>query len=98
MPTEVPAHDLMGGLIWQDLELPPEVMQPVAVAADSAAFAAPTPGVPPSQRWLQKGNLAADHVAAGAFDSAMRLLNRCVHWGQSQRPRPACCHVTVCAP
>ncbi len=61
----------------QDLELPPEVTQPVAVAAESAAFAAPTPGVPPSQRWLQKGNLAADHVAAGAFDSAMRLLNRC---------------------
>lgn len=60
----------------QDLELPPEVMQPQTTATESAAFAAPTPGVPASQRWLQKGNLAADHVAAGAFDSAMRLLNR----------------------
>ncbi|CAL8462821.1 g2355 [Coccomyxa elongata] len=69
-------EDDEGGWEMEDLELPPEVMQPVAVAADSAAFAAPTPGVPPSQRWLQKGNLAADHVAAGAFDSAMRLLNR----------------------
>jgi coatomer protein complex subunit alpha (xenin) len=65
-----------GVLCVQDLELPPEVMQPVAVAAESAAFATPAPGVPPSQRWLQKGNLAADHLAAGAFDSAMRLLNR----------------------
>ena len=40
-------------------------------------FAAPTPGVSASQRWLQKGNLAAQHAAAGGFDSAMRLLNRC---------------------
>lgn len=52
------------------------MVQPVATAADSAIFVAPTPGVPAAQRWLQKGNLAADHVAAGAFDSAMRLLNR----------------------
>lgn len=73
-------------------------MQPVAVAADSAAFAAPTPGVPPSQRWLQKGNLAADHVAAGAFDSAMRLLNRSVPRDKIQRPRRSCSHVAVLLP
>ena len=45
-------------------------------AAEAAVFAAPTPGVSAAQRWLQKGNLAAQHAAAGAFDSAMRLLNR----------------------
>lgn len=39
-------------------------------------FVAPTPGVTPTQRWLQKCALAADHVAAGDFASAMRLLNR----------------------
>jgi coatomer protein complex subunit alpha (xenin) len=64
-------------LCAQDLELPPEVAQPAVAASESAMFVAPTPGVPASQRWLQKGNLAAEHVAAGAFDSAMRLLNRC---------------------
>lgn len=48
-------------------------------AAEAAAFAAPTPGVSAAQRWLQKGNLAAQHAAAGAFDSAMRLLNRRAH-------------------
>lgn len=47
-----------------------------AAAGEAAVFAAPTAGVPASQRWLQQGVLAADHVAAGAFDSAMRLLNR----------------------
>ena len=61
----------------QDLELPPEVAQAPVHAAETAAFAVPTPGVSASQRWLQKGNLAAQHAAAGAFDSAMRLLNRC---------------------
>jgi len=61
----------------QDLELPPEVVQAPTHAAETAVFAAPTPGVSASQRWLQKGNLAAQHAAAGAFDSAMRLLNRC---------------------
>ena len=61
----------------QDLELPPEVVAAPAHAAEAAVFAAPTPGVSASQRWLQKGNLAAQHAAAGAFDSAMRLLNRC---------------------
>ena len=39
-------------------------------------FVAPTPGITPTQRWLQKCALAADHVAAGDFASAMRLLNR----------------------
>ena len=52
-------------------------MAPAAASVGEAAvFAAPTAGVPAAQRWLQQGVLAADHVAAGAFDSAMRLLNR----------------------
>ena len=52
-------------------------MAPAASAiGEAAVFAAPTAGVPAAQRWMQQGVLAADHVAAGAFDSAMRLLNR----------------------
>ena len=61
----------------QDLELPAEVTQEAHVApGEDAAFIAPTPGVPPSQRWMQKCHLAAEHVAAGDFASAMSLLNR----------------------
>eukprot|EP00884_Botryococcus_braunii_P010188 jgi/Botrbrau1/19170/Bobra.0077s0079.1 len=68
-------EDGEGGWEMEDLELPADIAVP-AQAAVSAVFAAPTPGVPPQQRWLQKCNLAAEHVAAGALDSAMRLLNR----------------------
>lgn len=48
------------------------------VAADSAegVFVAPQPGVDPSILWSQNSSLAADHAAAGSFESAMRLLNR----------------------
>ena len=61
----------------QDLELPPDL--PAAHSAvELAVFSAPTPGVPVPQRWLQQCNLAAEHVASGAFESAMRLLNRCI--------------------
>ena len=59
----------------QDIDLP---TTPGAEAAASAAtvFAAPTPGMSPPQRWLNKCSLAAEHVAAGDFASAMGLLNR----------------------
>nr|KYP60664.1 Coatomer subunit alpha-2 [Cajanus cajan] len=39
-------------------------------------FVTPTPGMPVSHIWTQKSSLAADHAAAGNFDTAMRLLNR----------------------
>ena len=60
----------------QDLELPPDMAPAAGAAGEAAEFAAPTAGVPAAQRWIQAGVLAADHVAACAFDSAMRLLNR----------------------
>lgn len=61
----------------QDVDLPPEMVAGARAApGPESQFVAPTPGVTPSQRWLQKCSLAADHVAAGDFASAMRLLNR----------------------
>ena len=63
--------------VVQDLDLPPEmVAEARAPSGQESQFVAPSPGVTPSQRWLQKCSLAADHVAAGDFASAMRLLNR----------------------
>ncbi|EFJ08647.1 hypothetical protein SELMODRAFT_447957 [Selaginella moellendorffii] len=64
-----------GGWELEDLELPPEVVQSQN-ATTSSFFAGVTPGAPVTQLWTQRSSLAADHVAAGAFDSAMRLLNR----------------------
>jgi coatomer protein complex subunit alpha (xenin) len=39
-------------------------------------FAAVQRGQPLPGRWVQTSTLAADHVAAGSFETAMRLLNR----------------------
>ncbi|KAK8522144.1 hypothetical protein V6N13_115119 [Hibiscus sabdariffa] len=66
-----------GGWDLEDLELPPEVDTPKASGgARSSIFVAPTPGMPVSQIWIQKSSLAAEHAAAGNFDTAMRLLSR----------------------
>ncbi|XP_021738685.1 coatomer subunit alpha-1-like [Chenopodium quinoa] len=65
------------GWILEDLDLPPEIDTPRAsVSARSAMFVAPTPGMPVSQIWTQRSALAAEHAAAGNFDTAMKLLNR----------------------
>ncbi|KNA11000.1 hypothetical protein SOVF_139190 [Spinacia oleracea] len=63
---------------WEDLDLPPELDTPKASMSDrsSAIFVAPTPGMPVSQIWTQRSSLAAEHAAAGNFDTAMRLLSR----------------------
>ncbi|KAH1255933.1 Coatomer subunit alpha-1 [Glycine max] len=65
-----------GGWEMEDLELPPEADTPKAFLSTRSVFVAPTPGLPVSQIWIQKSSLAADHAAAGNFDTAMRLLNR----------------------
>jgi coatomer protein complex subunit alpha (xenin) len=39
-------------------------------------FAVPSAGTSPAVHWQNNSALAADHVAAGSFESAMKLLNR----------------------
>lgn len=65
-----------GGWDLEDLDLPPEEDTPKASASARSVFVAPTPGMPVSQIWIQRSSLAAEHAAAGNFDTAMRLLNR----------------------
>ncbi|RWV88819.1 hypothetical protein GW17_00049069, partial [Ensete ventricosum] len=66
-----------GGWDLEDLELPADVDTPKAAGnSHQSLFVAPTPGVPVSQIWIQKSSLAGEHVAAGNFDTAMRLLSR----------------------
>eukprot|EP01025_Chloroclados_australasicus_P052828 TRINITY_DN6173_c0_g1_i3.p1 TRINITY_DN6173_c0_g1~~TRINITY_DN6173_c0_g1_i3.p1 ORF type:complete len:868 (+),score=125.06 TRINITY_DN6173_c0_g1_i3:140-2605(+) len=64
-----------GGWEMEDLDLPPDVLK-AAHVGEVAVFAAPTQGRSYQQLWLANCQLAAEHVAAGAFDSAMRMLNR----------------------
>lgn len=66
-----------GGWDLEDLDLPPETDTPKAASnGRSSVFVTPTPGMPVSQIWIQKSSLAAEHAAAGNFDTAMRLLSR----------------------
>ncbi|XAR61695.1 hypothetical protein NMG60_11016187 [Bertholletia excelsa] len=66
-----------GGWDLEDLDLPPDTDTPTtASAARSSVFITPSPGMPVSQIWVQKSSLAAEHAAAGNFDTAMRLLTR----------------------
>ncbi|KAK3013678.1 hypothetical protein RJ639_009648 [Escallonia herrerae] len=66
-----------GGWEYEDLELPPDVDTPKAATnARASIFVAPTTGMPVTQIWVQKSSLAAEHAAAGNFDTAMHLLSR----------------------
>ncbi|KAL0369108.1 UNVERIFIED_CONTAM: Coatomer subunit alpha-1 [Sesamum calycinum] len=70
-------NDEEGGWDLEDLDLPADAETPkTAAVGRSAIFVAPTPGMPVSQIWVQKSSLAAEHAAAGNFDTAMRLLSR----------------------
>ncbi|KAL2927244.1 Coatomer subunit alpha-1 [Bienertia sinuspersici] len=61
----------------EELELPPDDDTPRAsISARSANFVAPPAGTPVSQIWIQRSSLAAEHAAAGNFETAMRLLSR----------------------
>lgn len=68
-----------GGWEMEDLDLPPEALAAAEAptpGGPSEMFVAPTPGVSAANRWATKCQLAAEQVAAGAFDTAMRLLSR----------------------
>lgn len=62
----------------EDLELPDELISKHASAEISEAggqYEAPTRGTSQTQAWANNTNLVADHLCAGSFESAMRLLN-----------------------
>ncbi|CAI9116850.1 OLC1v1018116C1 [Oldenlandia corymbosa var. corymbosa] len=70
-------HEETGSGGWEPLDLPADVDTPkTAPNVRSSVFVTPTTGMPVSQIWTQKSSLAAEHAAAGNFDTAMRLLNR----------------------
>ncbi|KAF9236643.1 coatomer WD associated region-domain-containing protein [Melanogaster broomeanus] len=47
-----------------------------AVEEDEDTSTGATPGVSENEYWVRNSPFAADHVAAGSFESAMQLLNR----------------------
>lgn len=62
----------------EDIELPPELAEAVGPSpggGDEGYFVAPTRGTSPGQQWTNNSKLAVDHVLAGSFESAFRLLH-----------------------
>ncbi|XP_054718757.1 coatomer subunit alpha-like [Uloborus diversus] len=62
----------------EDLELPPELEASAAAggaAGGDGYFVAPTLGQPPTQAWVNNSRLVVDHVLAGSFETAFRLLH-----------------------
>lgn len=56
------------------MELPADVELPAVSGGDENFFVAPTRGVPMTQQWTSNSKLVVDHILAGSFESAARLL------------------------
>ncbi|XP_028566118.2 coatomer subunit alpha [Podarcis muralis] len=66
-----------GWEIEEDLDLPPELDVPGGPAgeAEDGFFVPPTKGTSPAQVWCNNSQLPVDHILAGSFETAMRLLH-----------------------
>ncbi|XP_011813055.1 PREDICTED: coatomer subunit alpha [Colobus angolensis palliatus] len=63
--------------VEEDLELPPEldISPGAAGGAEDGFFVPPTKGTSPTQIWCNNSQLPVDHILAGSFETAMRLLH-----------------------
>lgn len=62
-----------------EIELPPELEGGLpsggTTEGDEGYFVPPPRGQPPPQNWVTKSRLPIDHILAGSFESAARLLH-----------------------
>ncbi|KAG8185683.1 hypothetical protein JTE90_003222 [Oedothorax gibbosus] len=60
----------------EDLELPPELETSASAVAsgEEGYFVAPSRGMSQTQAWCNASKLVIDHILAGSFESAFRLL------------------------
>lgn len=60
----------------EDIELPKELADKLNIEKrDDDYYVAPTKGVSQCQIWTNNSQLAADHIRAGSYSSAFKLLN-----------------------
>uniref|UniRef100_A0A669DQS4 COPI coat complex subunit alpha n=1 Tax=Oreochromis niloticus TaxID=8128 RepID=A0A669DQS4_ORENI len=66
-----------GWEVEEDLDLPPELDVPVGAGGgtEDGFFVPPTKGTSPTQMWCNNSQLPVDHILAGSFETAMRLLH-----------------------
>ncbi|KAG0285098.1 hypothetical protein BGZ98_005661, partial [Dissophora globulifera] len=77
-PVMSDALDMDGDGGWDmDADLAAELhAETGAIVAEDSGLTIPVAGQSEAEIWCQNSPLAADHVAAGAFESAMQLLSR----------------------
>lgn len=63
----------------EEIEAHAEIGEEVVDGADGEAGAGATPGVSEAELWVRNSPFAADHVAAGSFETAMQV---CCLWYQ----------------
>ncbi|XP_034935334.1 coatomer subunit alpha-like [Chelonus insularis] len=68
------AEDSGAGWDVEDVDLPPELDTPGS-GAKEGYFVAPTKGLSVTHYWINNSQLPADHIVAGSFDTAFRLLH-----------------------
>ncbi|XP_064393238.1 coatomer subunit alpha-like isoform X1 [Halichondria panicea] len=82
--TDVGGEDMMEGEEgggWDvdddELELPPDLEPDLGAGGigDEGYYVPPTKGTSPAQVWVNNSQLPGDHVRAGSYETAMRLLN-----------------------
>ena len=62
--------------IDDDIDIPTDVNVPVTQDTDDDTyFVAPTKGISQAQQWVNNSKLPVDHILAGSFETAMRLLH-----------------------
>lgn len=59
----------------EDLDLPPELETSTAQGSGDGYFVPPTKGTSQARVWVANSQLVVDHVLAGSFESAFRLLH-----------------------
>ncbi|KYM93922.1 Coatomer subunit alpha [Cyphomyrmex costatus] len=59
----------------EDVDLPPELEAAATTDESNNCESLPTKGTSPPQHWIHNSKLVVDHILAGSFESAFRLLN-----------------------
>lgn len=57
----------------EDVDLPPEL--DATTTNEEGYYSPPSKGISPTQHWIINSQLVVDHILAGAYESAFRLLN-----------------------
>jgi len=70
----VPEGEENPGWDVEDVDLPPE-LETATTANEEGYYSPPTKGIPPIQHWINNSKLVVDHILAGSFESAFRLLH-----------------------